>query len=111
MQNVLVKSRVSVLKPSGHLNAANVKRLQKELIVAVSSQQSPALLVDMSLVESLDSSGLMVFVSALTLAQKLDQRFGLCNVSPPVRIIFELTQLDRVFEIFESHSAFEAVVA
>jgi anti-sigma B factor antagonist len=111
MQNVLTKSRVSVFKPSGHLNATSVKGLHKELTMAVSSQQFPGLLLDMSQVESLDSAGLMALVSTLTLAQKFDQRLGLCNLSPSVRIIFELTQLDRVFEIFENHSAFESKVA
>jgi anti-sigma B factor antagonist len=47
----------------------------------------------------------MVLVSTLTLAQRLNKRFGLVGVSPSVRIILELTQLDRVFEISERSSA------
>jgi anti-anti-sigma factor len=67
-----------------------------------------ALLVDMSQVESLDSAGLLALVSTLTLAQQIDKQFALCHVSASIRIIFELTQLDRVFEIFEDRLAFEA---
>ena len=58
----------------------------------------------MSQVEALDSAGLMLLVSTLTLAQRLGKRFSLFEISPSVRIIFELTQLDRVFEILEDQS-------
>ena len=53
----------------------------------------------------------MALVSGLQLAQHLDRRFGICSVSPSIRIVFELTQLDQVFEIFESTAAFEAAIA
>jgi anti-anti-sigma regulatory factor len=53
----------------------------------------------------------MVLVSALTTAQQSSKRFALCNVSSSIRIIFELTQLDRVFEMFDSRSAFESAIA
>jgi anti-sigma B factor antagonist len=95
----------------GHLNAANASNLQESLATAVLSEANATLLVDMSAVESLDSAGLMALVSTLSLAQRLDKRFGLCAVSPSIRIIFELTQLDRVFEIFERSSTFAATVA
>lgn len=111
MQSVLVQSKMSVVQLSGHLNASNVDALQKQLNQAVMNCEAPALLVDMSQAESLDSAGLMALVSALTLAQQTDRRFGLCGVSASIRIIFELTQLDRVFEMFENHSAFEAAIA
>lgn len=111
MQSVLAQSLMTVVQPCGHLNASNAAGLQQQLVSAVSSRRSSTVLVDMGQVESLDSAGLMALVSALTLSQRLDQRFGLCCVSPSIRIIFELTQLDRVFEIFESRSASEAAVA
>jgi anti-anti-sigma factor len=111
MQNVLIPSPVSIVQPCGHISAANAADFQKRLTTAVSSRQAPALLVDMSNVESLDSAGLMVLISALTLAQQSNQRLGLCSISPAIRIIFELTQLDRAFEIFENRSAFEAAIA
>jgi anti-sigma B factor antagonist len=111
MQSVLAQSPMTVVQPCGHLNASNAVGLQQQLMSAVSSQCSSTVLVDMSQVESLDSAGLMSLVSALTLSQRLNQKFGLCCVSPSIRIIFELTQLDRAFEIFDSRSAFESAVA
>lgn len=108
MQSVLVRPQTIVICPKGYVNAANALVLQDQLAIAVQSEQNSALLVDMRDVESLDSAGLMVLVSTLSLAQKQSKRFSLCSMSASIRIIFELTQLDRIFEIFDDSTAFEA---
>lgn len=111
MHSILTNAKMTVVQPSGHFNASNAVALRQQLMEAVSSRQSPNLLVDMSKVESLDSAGLMALVSALNLAQGLEQRFSLCSVAPSIRIIFELTQLDQVFEMFKDQAAFEKAIA
>lgn len=111
MQNVLTLSQPTIIQPCGHINASSATAFQEELIASVSSESSSALLVDMEQVESLDSAGLVALVSALTLAQQLNKPFSLCSVAPSIRIIFELTQLDRVFEIFENRSGVKVAIA
>ncbi len=108
MQSVLVRPQTIVICPQGYVNAANASALQTQLAIAVTSEQTSALMVDLRDVESLDSAGLMVLVSTLSLAQKQNKRFSLCSMSASIRIIFELTQLDRVFEIFDDSAAFGA---
>ncbi|GAB4192377.1 MAG: hypothetical protein Fur006_36700 [Coleofasciculaceae cyanobacterium] len=98
-------SQLTILQPSGHINVANVTEFQQQLTSAVTSSQN-AILVDMQRVESLDSAGLMSLVCAFRLAQSLDRRFSICSVTPPIRMIFELTQLDGAFEIFTNRDAF-----
>ncbi|MDJ0701742.1 MAG: STAS domain-containing protein [Leptolyngbyaceae cyanobacterium MO_188.B28] len=102
MQNL--DSSMTLVQPCGALNAANAESFQQALTSAISSQQSEGLLVDMSQVDSMDSSGLISLVSVLSLARTLGKRFSLCAVPPSVRIVFELTQLDRVFEMVEGSS-------
>lgn len=103
MQSALVQARTTVIQPSGHINGENASALKHQLAETISSHECVSLLIDMSQVESLDSAGLMVFVSTLTSAQRLSKQFKLVSISPSVRIVFELTQLDRVFEILDSH--------
>lgn len=91
----------TVICPQGHVNSTNVFAFQDQLTKAMMSPGSTSLTVDMSQVESLDSAALMSLVSTLTLAQRLNKRFSLCSLSAPARILFELTQLDRAFEINE----------
>jgi anti-sigma B factor antagonist len=94
----------TIIQPSGQINAETVVLLQQQLVEALSAQACHSLALDMSQVEALDSAGLMLLVSTLTLAQRLDKRFSLFGISPSVRIIFELTQLDRAFNILEGQS-------
>jgi anti-anti-sigma factor len=111
MQSVLLRPQATVIQPSGSLSATEAIEFQQQLNAAVLSDESTHLLVDLGKVELIDSTGLMALVSALTTAQRLNKRLGLCAVSHSVRMILELTQLDRVFEIFEGHAAFHAAIA
>ncbi len=111
MQTLIDQAQITIVEPSGHLNAANAAEFQSHLAKAVSQNNNAAILVDMGKVQSLDTAGLMALVSGLSLAQRLQRRFSLCCVSPTIRIIFELTQLDRVFEIFDNHAAFKVEIS
>jgi anti-sigma B factor antagonist len=115
MQSTLVHpqmmAKMMVVQPYGHINAANAETLKQQLTETVSAKDYASLFVDMTQVESLDSQGLMAFISALTLAQRMNKRFGLFGISPAVRIVFELTQLDRVFEIFDHSPELEVLAA
>ncbi|NWF61325.1 MAG: STAS domain-containing protein [Fischerella sp.] len=106
MQAVVNNPKITVIRPQGSLNAANALEFERDLTTALAQNRSSSLVVDLEQVEALDSAGLLALVSALKLAQSLGRRFSLCSVSPPIRIIFELTQLDRVFEIFEGTALF-----
>jgi len=105
MQNVLVRSSAVVIQPCGSLNSENAVTLQHQLSGALLAEQHDHLLVDMEQVELIDSAGLMVFVSTLCLAQRLKKRLSLCSISYSVQMIFELAQLDRVFEILDGRYA------
>ncbi len=111
MQSVLVRPQTTVIQPLGSLSAANAIKFQHQLNAAVLSDQNVSLLVDMGQVESIDSAGLMALVSAQNTAQRLNKRLELCSVPHQVRMILELTQLDRVFEIFEEHPALTKAAA
>lgn len=108
--NSLVCLQMATFEPSGYVSAANAKEFKQQLTEAVTTQDYSVFLVDMHKVEFLDSAGLMALVSAFRLAQDLGRRFSLCSIAPSVRIVFELTSLDRVFEIFDSREAFESTL-
>jgi anti-sigma B factor antagonist len=107
MVNAIGCSSVASFEPSGYITAANVNEFKGKLTAAVTELDYSVFLVDMSRVEFLDSAGLMAIVSAFRLTQELGKRFSLCSLASSVRIIFELTQLDSILEIFENREAFE----
>ena len=110
IQTIIAYPKITVIQPQGSFNSSSALEFQRQVTIAVSQEGYTNVLVDLEQVESLDSAGLMALIYGLRLAQTLDRQLSLCSVSPSIRIIFELTQLDQVFEIFESSAAFEAQV-
>ena len=92
---------VTVICPSGVLNAESAAKFEQELVAAMRASCDSELVVDMSGVESLDNSGLVSFMSALNVARAKSKRLSICSAPPSIRIVFELTQLDRVFSMGE----------
>ncbi|WP_026072416.1 STAS domain-containing protein [Nodosilinea nodulosa] len=90
---------MAIFQAQGSLNASNAQDFHQSLMQKIQSDLAGGLFVDMSRVESLDSAGLISLVSALKHARQLQKRLCLCAVPPAIRIVFELTQLDRAFEM------------
>ncbi len=110
MSKRLKLTKIVTIEPKGQIDAANASDFHQQLTDALKSQASSLLLVDMNQVEFIDSAGLMVLVRAFRQASTLGRPLSFCSISAPVRIILELTQLDRVFEIFENRCAFELAI-
>ena len=94
-------SSVTVVCPSGILNAESVSRLEQQLASATTGNRASELVVDMSRVESLDNGGLVSFMSALNAVKPHCDRLSICSAPPSIRIVFELTQMDRLFEMVD----------
>ncbi|MEO1428656.1 MAG: STAS domain-containing protein [Cyanobacteria bacterium J06633_8] len=107
MQTILESPKFTIIKPSNSITAANAHLLERKLTNVLRQNSHLNLLVDMQQVEFIDSCGLMALISSCKLAQSLEKRFSLCSVSSSLKIIIELTQLDNVFEIFESEAAYK----
>ncbi|MEC4983275.1 MAG: STAS domain-containing protein [Oscillatoria sp. PMC 1068.18] len=108
--NTVVNSQVISIAPSGYVNAANATQFQEELTAVVGKPGISMIVVDMAEVEFIDSAGLMVLVTGLRLAKSLGRRLFLCSVGASVRIVLELSQLDRAFDILDSQEALETSV-
>lgn len=102
MMQTVIAPRTTVIRPNGHFNAANAADFQQYLTAEVTRAEHKCVVVDLERVESMDSAGLMALVHGLRVAQSLGKSFSLCSVTPSIRIIFELTQLDSVFEILDA---------
>jgi len=98
-------SSMMIMQPDGALSAANAQDFYSQMANQLRSGQATGLVVDMSRVESLDSAGLNALASALQLAKTLNKTFRLKAVPPSIQIIFELTQLDGVFELADGSAA------
>ncbi len=98
------------LQPQNRLDLEGGAWLQQQL-KAIAPRRYKIWVIDLSNVEFIDSSGLFALVSGLNLATESDARLVLCSLRPPARLIFEITQLDRAFHIFESYDALLTTLA
>jgi anti-anti-sigma factor len=93
------EAQVKVLNLSGRFDAYNSPSVQQWLEDA--TQTEPAyIVVNLKDVTFVDSTGLSTLIYAMKRARELDGEVRLCCLQSPVRMLFELTRLDKVFEIF-----------
>lgn len=94
----------TVLKPRHRFDIQEAAILKQQLAEIV-QERHPLLVIDMTDVEFIDSSGLGVLVIGMKTARDSGCRLVICNLQATVRLLFEITQLDKVFEIFDSLEA------
>lgn len=82
------------------LDAHNSQDL-KDYLMGLMESGAKTLILDMSEVRFVDSSGLGALLSGHKNASLRDGRFALASVQARVQSMFELTRLHRVFEIHQ----------
>lgn len=93
-----------VLCPKGEIDMARSPVLRKAISDAMKA--TPAkLLLDLSSVPYMDSSGLATLVEALQNARKGQISLLLCGLTPRVRSILEIARLNSVFTLHETRAA------
>jgi len=97
-----VKSEVTggavVVRPSGDIDLSGSPVLRQELR-RVQGEKPGKLVIDLSGVGYMDSSGVATLVEAMQVARKGGSKLVLCGLQDKVRSIFEIARLDTVFTI------------
>lgn len=96
---------ITILTVTGDLVIGEPETTFKKAITRLLEEGRVNLLVDLSAVGFLDSSGLGALVRALTLAQKEGGSAKLLHAGLQVRKLLQMTKLDSVFEIHEDLEA------
>lgn len=100
---------VKVVQPSGILDGTKAGHFRQEISNLVESNVD-IVLVDFQDVTFMDSSGLGALVLALKTVRAAGGKLFICSVNEQIKMLFELTSMDRVFEIFSSREDFENAV-
>ncbi len=90
---------VVVLAPTGRLDITTAWQFRLKLQECI-AKISPYIVVNLSQVNFIDSSGLTSLVAGMRDADKVNGSFRICNVHPEAKLVFEVTMMDSVFEIF-----------
>lgn len=94
----------TVIEPTRDISAAVLEGLRKLLFEWLDSDV-PACELSLKHANSLDSVSLSLLISFSVYLKKSDKEEGfvISNVSPDLRILFQMTQLGRLFRIEDAH--------
>ncbi|MCP4407253.1 MAG: STAS domain-containing protein [Gammaproteobacteria bacterium] len=93
----------TVLSLAGEVDLHYSPKLRKQLLKDMGAGRN--VLVELSKVRYIDSSGIASLVEAYQLAKKKNLEFGLVGVSHAAMQVLQLARLDKVFPIHDSADA------
>ena len=99
---------VTIITVAGDLVIGDAETNFKKTVTRLLEEGRVNLLIDLSGVGFLDSSGLGALVRALTNSQKEGGSAKLLKAGPQIRKLLQMTKLDSVFEL---HDDMEAAVS
>ena len=97
-------NQTGLLRLVGRLDAAAAK-LFKENVDALIKRHITSIVIDMSDVDFIDSSGLGSLVSCLRLVNKENGDIKLASLQDQIRGLLELTRLHRIFQIYDNRES------
>jgi anti-sigma B factor antagonist len=101
--------RTLVIAVSGDLHVSTASEFNDRLIAAIASGRT-AIVLDLTEVEFIDSTGLSVLLNGLRRVTRRRGRMALVCTNPTVLRLFQITQVDATFDIHAAReSALEAV--
>lgn len=74
----------------------------REALLALASEKTARILVDLSGVPYIDSSGIATLVECLQRTRQFGGVFRIFGVNPRIKDVFTMAKLDRIFRICES---------
>lgn len=96
--NIETQGGIVILRPVGDIDLGRSPALRQHLNSA-QSQKPTKLVIDLTDVPYMDSSGVATLIEAMQAARKADCQLVLCSLQDKVRSIFEIARLDMVFTI------------
>jgi anti-anti-sigma factor len=103
-------SSVKVVRPTGILDSSQAGDFRQQIGDLV-HDGARAVIVDFQDVTFMDSSGLGALVLALKTVRSAGAEMHVCSMNEQVKMLFELTSMDRVFKIFADADAVETWLA
>lgn len=90
-----------IIELEGEVDVYTAPQL-KQQVIGVLESGAKELVVDLTKVDYLDSTALGVLIGGLKRMREVDGNVTLVCPSPRIRRVFEITGLDKIFEIYNT---------
>jgi anti-sigma B factor antagonist len=94
--------QVTIFDIIGHIDLANSPELRKVLLKELRETKTPRVILNLTGVRYIDSSGVASLVEGLKAARDQGLRFILYGLSPSAREVLQLSRLIKIFEVFDN---------
>jgi anti-sigma B factor antagonist len=99
----------TIIDVSGDIDLSNSPEVRTALLHEVRDNRRPRVILNLSEMGYMDSSGVASLVESLKASRDIGSRFILVGLSGPAREVLQLSRLVKVFEIYETEG--EALTA
>jgi anti-sigma B factor antagonist len=87
---------------TGDIDLANSPAIRKALLQEVRENHTPRVVMNLSKVRYIDSSGVASLVEGLKASRDAGSRFILFGLSPSAREVLQLSRLLKIFEVYDN---------
>jgi anti-sigma B factor antagonist len=94
--------KTTIFDLSGDIDFANSPVVRDSVLREIRESRTPRVVVNLSRVRYMDSSGVASLVEGLKASRDLGSRFILVGLSTSAREVLQLSRLLKVFEIYDS---------
>ena len=92
----------TIFDVSGDIDLANSPEMRKALLGELREKRTPRVIVNLTKVRYIDSSGVASLVEGLKASRDTGTRLLLFGLSPAAREVLQLSRLLKIFEVFEN---------
>jgi anti-sigma B factor antagonist len=94
--------KTTILDVSGDIDLANSPAIRKALLKEIRDDRTPRVVMNLSNVRYIDSSGVASLVEGLKAARDVGSRFILFGLSTSAREVLQLSRLLKIFEVYDN---------
>jgi len=94
--------KTTILDLSGDIDLANSPAVRKALLKELRDNRTPRVVMNLSNVRYIDSSGVASLVEGLKAARDVGSRFILFGLSTSAREVLQLSRLLKIFEVYDN---------
>jgi anti-anti-sigma factor len=99
-------TKFKILKPSGIIGSNQFSELRQEITLSI-EEKNKVILLDFEDVTFLDSSSLGGLILVLKDVHDAGGKLFLASINEPVKILFNLVGIHKMFQIFPNRQVFE----
>jgi len=92
----------TIFDVSGDIDLANSPEMRRALLGELREKRTPRVVVNLTKVRYIDSSGVASLVEGLKASRDTGTRLLLFGLSPSAREVLQLSRLLKIFEVFEN---------